>query len=174
MLVTWSKGHVWEFLILCHHLVYYGVDTSSASGDTYFICHVTEQDHSVEMSCVFIGESSLPHVATLKSLVAIGILIVKRKNASSKKFYKYVLTLKKWFILRRSAHKCFFKNHIFPLMTTFYNFTLKMGTKKGSKAHFVNVKCQCYCVCLAYFLSDKIKIKTCNVKKKILNAQNLQ
>ena len=51
----------------------------------YFICHVTKQDHSVEMSCVFMGESSLPHVTTLESLVAIEILIVKRKNASPKK-----------------------------------------------------------------------------------------
>ena len=60
----------------------------------YFICHVTEQDHSVEMSSIFMGERSLPHVTTLKSVVTIAILIVKRKNASSKKSYKYVLTLK--------------------------------------------------------------------------------
>ena len=96
MLVTWSKGHVWEPLTLCQHLAYCGVDTSSAGGDMYFICHVTQQDHSVEMSCVFMGESSSPHVTTLKSLVTIGILIVKRKNASSKTSYKYILTLKKW------------------------------------------------------------------------------
>ena len=96
MSVTWSKGHVWEPLALCHHFAYCGVDTSSAGGDIYFICHVTEQDHSVEMSCVFMGESSLPHVTTLKSLVTIGILIVKRKNASSKTSYKNVLTLKNW------------------------------------------------------------------------------
>ena len=95
-LVIWSKGHVWEPLTLCHHLAYCGVDTSSAGEDMYFICHVTEQDHSVEMSSIFMGEKSLPHVTTLKSVVTIGILIVKRKNASSKKSYKYVLTLKNW------------------------------------------------------------------------------
>ena len=78
---------------LCHHLAYCGVDTSSAVGDMYFICHMTEQDHSVEMSCVFMGKSSLPHAATLKRLMTIGILIVKRKNGSSKKTYKYLLTL---------------------------------------------------------------------------------
>ena len=50
----------------------------------YFICHVAEQDHSVEITCLFMGESSLTHVTTLKSLVTIGILIVKRENASSK------------------------------------------------------------------------------------------
>ena len=44
----------------------------------YFICHVAEQDHSVEITCLFMGESSLPHVTTLKSLVTIAILIVKR------------------------------------------------------------------------------------------------
>ena len=96
MLVTWSKGHVWEPITLCQHLAYCGVDTSSADGDVYFICHVTQQDHSVEMSYIFMGESSSLHVTTLKSLVTIGILIVKRKNASSKTSYKYILTLKKW------------------------------------------------------------------------------
>ena len=93
---TWSKCHVWEPLTLCQHLAYCGVDTSSTGGDMCFICHVTQQDHSVEISCVFMGESSSPHVTTLKSLVTIGILIVKRKNASSKTSYKYILTLKKW------------------------------------------------------------------------------
>ena len=96
MLVTWSTGHVWEPLTLCQHLAYCGVDTSSAGGYTYFICHVSQQDHSAEMSCVFLGESSSLHVTTLKSLVTIGILIVKTKNASSKSSYKYVLTRKNW------------------------------------------------------------------------------
>ena len=93
MLFTCAKGHVWKPLTY-HHCASCGVDTSSAGGDMYFICYMTEQDHSVEMSCVFMGESSLPHITTLKSLVTIGIVIVKRKNASSKKSYKYVLTLK--------------------------------------------------------------------------------
>ena len=61
-----------------------------------FICHLTQQDHSVEMSCAFMGESSSPHVTTLKSLVTIGILIFKRKNVSSKTSYNYILTPKNW------------------------------------------------------------------------------
>ena len=60
----------------------------------YFNYHVTQQDHFVEMSSVFMGERSLLHVTALKSLVTIGILIDKRKNASSKTSYKYALTLK--------------------------------------------------------------------------------
>ena len=60
----------------------------------YFICQVTEQDHSVEMSYVFMGESSLRQVTILKNLVTIDIRIAKRRNASSKKSYKYVLTRK--------------------------------------------------------------------------------
>ena len=60
----------------------------------YFIFHVSQQDHHVEMSCVFVGQSSSLHVTTLKSLATIGILIVKRENASSETSYKYVLTLK--------------------------------------------------------------------------------
>ena len=47
----------------------------------YFICHVTQQDHTLEISCVFLGESPSLHVTTMKILVTIGILIVKRKNA---------------------------------------------------------------------------------------------
>ena len=66
MLVTWSKGHIWEPLTLCQHLTYCDVDTSSAVEDMYFTCHVTQKDHSFEMSCVFMGESSLPHVTKLK------------------------------------------------------------------------------------------------------------
>ena len=84
MLVTCSKGHVWEPLLLSQRRAYCGVDTSSPGGDMYFICHVTQQDHSVEMSCVFMGESPSQHVTSLKSLATIDILIVKRKNASSK------------------------------------------------------------------------------------------
>ena len=84
MLVTCSKGHVWEPLLLSQRRAYCGVDTSSPGGDMYFICHVTQQDHSVEISYVFIGESCSHGVTTLKSLVTIGILIVKRENASSK------------------------------------------------------------------------------------------
>ena len=148
MLVTWSKGHAWEPLIVCQHLAYCGVDTSSAGGDMYFICHVTQQDHSVEMSCVFMGESSSLHVTTLKSLVTIGILIVKRKNASSKTSYKYVMTLKNWVDwiitrweknVRNTKMADFLKTSpeikkcIFPLMTTFYNFTPKMRTSRAKK-----------------------------------------
>ena len=138
MLVTWSKGHVWEPLLQSQHLVYCGVDTSYVGGDMYFICHMTQQDHSIEMSCVFMGErwhvfqvlhrfkpcsqyvrdsltlvlaankakhflsanhtpktihhhhqSSSQHVTTLKSLVTIGILIVKSQNTSSKTWMLY-------------------------------------------------------------------------------------
>ena len=84
MLVTSSKGHVWEPLSQCQHLAFCGVDTYSAGGDMYFICHVTQQDLSVEMTCVFMGDSSSPHVTTLKSLVTIGILIVMRKRLHQK------------------------------------------------------------------------------------------
>ena len=87
MLVTWSKGHVWEPLTLCQQIAYCGADTYSAGGDMSFICHVIQQDHSVEMLCLFMRESSSPHDNTLKSLVTIGILMVKRKNASSKTSY---------------------------------------------------------------------------------------
>ena len=87
-------------------------DTFSAGGDIYLMCPLTQQDHSVEMSCVFMGESSSPHVTTLKSFVIMGILIVKRKNASSKTFYNYVLTLKHlvdWVTTRREKK---YYNHI--------------------------------------------------------------
>ena len=150
MFLTWSKGHVWKFLTLCQHLAYCGVDTSSGCKDMYIICHLTQKDHSVEMSCVFMGESSSPHVTTLKSLVTIAILIVRKKNASTKTSCKYVLTLKNWvdwITAKREKNvpntkmvhfekKCpviFFYKHIFPLMTTFHNFTLKLETNWDKK-----------------------------------------
>ena len=52
-----------------------------------FICHVTQQNYSVEMSCIFTG--------ILKSLVTIGILTVRGKILNQKlESYKYLLPLK--------------------------------------------------------------------------------
>ena len=42
----------------------------------YFICHVTSQDHPIEGSFKFIGESYSWYVTALRSFVTIGILIV--------------------------------------------------------------------------------------------------
>ena len=107
--------------------------------DMYFICHETPHDHSDEMSCIYMGESSLQHVTTMKSLVSQAFWQLRGKMVHQKqKFYKHVLPLKNWvdwmttrqeknitslkmYILRRSVQK-FLKN-IFSLMTTFYNFT---------------------------------------------------
>ena len=58
MMVTRSKGHVCESLALCQHLASWGLDTYSAGGDMFFICHVKQQDRSVQISCVSMGESS--------------------------------------------------------------------------------------------------------------------
>ena len=63
----------------------------------YFIYHVTTQNHSVKISCIFMNESTSQHVATLQSLVTIGILIVSGKMVHQKRgSYKYVLPLKNW------------------------------------------------------------------------------
>ena len=63
--------------------------------DMYFTCHVTPKTHSLEMSCIFMGGSSSQHVATLKSLVTKGILIVRGKMLHQKRgSYRYVLPLK--------------------------------------------------------------------------------
>ena len=119
----------------------------------YFVCHVIPQNHSVEMPCIFICESSLQLVPPMKSLVTLGILIVRGKILHQKReSYKYELPLKNWadwtttrrekdittskmYILARSAPKL--KKHIFPLMTTLYDFALKIETswaKKGVKS----------------------------------------
>ena len=68
------------------HLCRNQIDTSSARwlSHMYFICHVTPQNHSAEMPFISMGEISSQLVTTLISLVAIAILIVKRKNASWK------------------------------------------------------------------------------------------
>ena len=100
----------------------------------------TQQDHSVEMSCITMGESSSKHVTILKSLIITDILIVRRKKYFIKNknlinmYYHWKIELigkalgKKncrnlknvWEILRRSALKL--KNIFFPLWLYFYNF----------------------------------------------------
>ena len=114
-----------------------------------FVCHVTPQNHSLGMPCIFMDESSSQHVTTPKSLVTIGILIVSGKMLHQKRgSYKYVLPLKNWvdrtttrqeknvttskiYILARSAQKL--KKNIFPLMTTSYNFALTIETSWAKK-----------------------------------------
>ena len=59
----------------------------------YFICYVTPQDLSIEVSYIFMDESYSQHVITRKSFVAIGILIVdwiatrQEKNIVTWKIY---------------------------------------------------------------------------------------
>ena len=96
-----------------------------------FICHVTPQDYSVEMSCIYMGETSLQHVITLKSLVIIGILIVKKKKcfikstnlknmcATTENLSYWIttrqeknVTISKMYILRKSSRKL--KKIFFP------------------------------------------------------------
>ena len=79
-----TKGYIWEPLALIQQLVKFAVHISYSGGDMYFICHMTPQDHSIEVSCTFMGDSSLQYVTIFKSLVIIGNLIVKKKNASWK------------------------------------------------------------------------------------------
>ena len=73
------------------------------------------------MSCVFMGESYSLHITTLKGLVTIGILIDKRtiyehKNGTF------------WEEVPRNLKKTYF-----PLVTTFYNLTLKMKSSWAKK-----------------------------------------
>ena len=151
----------------------------------YFICHVTPQNHSVEMPCIFMGESSSQHVTTLKSLVTIGILIVRGKMLHQKRgSYKYVLPLKNWvdwtttrqeknvttskiYILARSAQKL--KKHIFPLMTTFYDFALKIEAswvKKDVKPSLETWNVNDVIVYVWYIYSQIKKIKNMKCKQE--------
>ena len=81
---------------LLHHItILPSLVSIHASGDIHFTCHVTPQYHPFEVSCIFMGESCSQQITALDSLVAIGILIFKRKNASSKyESYKYLQPLK--------------------------------------------------------------------------------
>ena len=119
------------------------------SWDMYFIGHVTPQNQSVEMSCLFLCESTSQHVTTLKSLVTIGILIVEGKMLHQKRgTYKYVVPLKNWVDWRTTRQEKYItssKMHIlgrstqilkttfFTLMTTFYDFALKIKTSWAKK-----------------------------------------
>ena len=48
----------------------------------YFIFHVTTQDNRIDVSYKFMGGSFSHYVTTLKSLVAIGILIIKTEKGT--------------------------------------------------------------------------------------------
>ena len=50
----------------------------------HFICHVTPEYHSTAVSCIFMGERSSQQVTTMKILVAIRILIVKKEKCFTK------------------------------------------------------------------------------------------
>ena len=150
----------------------------------YIICHVTSQDYSIEISCIYMGESSLQHLTTMKSLVIRDILIVKKKNASSKTRILYICTAteessrldnhqarKKFNNLKnvQLEKKCSkIKKHIFPLMTSFYNFTLKIETGWAKKfIKFIletwNVNDVIVYLWFRYLRIKKIKI--CNSRK---------
>ena len=130
ILFTWSKSHVGEPLTLSQQLAYCGVDRSSAGGDMHLSCDPTRPLRR-DVMCIY-GWELLTACHDPESLVTIGILIAKRKNALSKPFYKYVLTLKNcvdWITTMREKNvsnmemvhfekKCpeiKKKQHIFPL-----------------------------------------------------------
>ena len=67
-----------EFMSGSHHLAMFGGHWSSACGDImYLTCHMTLQYHVIEGSSNFMSRSSSWDIATLSSLLAIGIVIVE-------------------------------------------------------------------------------------------------
>ena len=103
----------------------------------YFIYQETPQSQSIEMSCISMCESSLQHVTTLKSLVNIDILIVKRKNASSNTSilctYCHWKNRVHWINTRWKKMSQSQKKYFFFLMTTSYNFALEIETSWARK-----------------------------------------
>ena len=77
--VTWLYG--WEAFTVRQHLAQFGVHRSPSSGDIYLICYKTLHDHLIDGSYKYMGgnssQYSLWYVATLPSLVAIGIVVVE-------------------------------------------------------------------------------------------------
>ena len=74
--IIWIYGFV--FLVIFHNPAMFGCHWSTASGDKAFlICHVTSQDHAIERSCGLMGGSSSLYVASLSSLIAIGIMLME-------------------------------------------------------------------------------------------------
>ena len=150
----------------------------------YFICHVTPQSHSVEMSCIFTGESTSQHVTTLKSLMTIDILIVRGKMLHQKReSHKHVLPLKNWadwtttrqeknvttskiYVLGRSTQKL--KNTFFPLWLPSMTLLLKMETssaKKDVKPSLETWDVNDVIVYIWYIYSQIKKLKVWNVKR---------
>ena len=151
----------------------------------YFICHMTPQSRSVEISYIFTGESTSQHVTTLKSLVTIDILIVRGKMLHQKReSHKYVLPLKNWvdwtttrreknvttskiYILGRSTQKL--KNTFFPLWLPSMTLVLKMETswaKKDVKPSLETWTVNDVIVYIWYIYSQIKKIKGMKCKKE--------
>ena len=135
-LIMWSKAHV--ALRLRASYTKQGTESVCClvwcpSGDMYFICHVTLKNHPNEVSCKSVGGSSSWYINSLIRSMNIVILIVKRKNVSSK---TWILLLKTWvnWIKNRWGKNVTTSNMniqecrklknilLFHLMTTFYNF----------------------------------------------------
>ena len=95
LMIERSSGFQGGSLKVSQHLSLLGVPRSSAIADMYFICHVTSQDQSIELSCKIMGRSSTRYATTLKSLMTIVNLIAKWKNASSKTWILQLLTTQK-------------------------------------------------------------------------------
>ena len=49
----WSKGHVWESLTLFQHLVYCGLNTSSAGGYAFYLSHNPTRKLCWDVACIY-------------------------------------------------------------------------------------------------------------------------
>ena len=64
--------------LVTHHIANFNSHMPCGSRDTtYLICHMTLQDNVVKVYCDFMEESSSLYVNILRSLVAIGTVVVE-------------------------------------------------------------------------------------------------
>ena len=147
-----------------------------------FIRHVTPQDHSVVLSCIFMAESSLQHVTSLKNLVTIDILIVNRKMLHQKnESCKYFLPLKNWVNWITTTQekmtqpqKCTFWEEVPKNYKTYFSIWLPSITLflkqysvelKRLLSPFWKLKMSMMLLCMfGLFILQQKQLKICNIK----------
>ena len=145
----------------------------------YSLCRVTPHNHSVEMLCIFMGESSSQHVIILKNLATIwesrGKMLYQKRGSC-----KSVLPLKNWidwittrpeknittskmYILRRRS-VLNLKDICFLLWLASITLLLKQKPVELKRPLSLVWRFEIVYVWYIYSLIKKNK-KTCNVKK---------
>ena len=112
-----------EALIVCTHAAKFGGDRPCGSGNKWFlIYHVTSDDHVFKELCNLMSWSFLYYVTTLRSLLAIGLVVVVIQQLKYFKWPCKTTWSKDLVTLWKGTPHCIFPHSI--LLVMFWNFTV--------------------------------------------------